>query len=302
MGSPMKWASAFALTLLGMPLASTAQTTAPEAEKTGETTGSVAVTTEVAAEAAPKSEPAPASEPAAVTTTTTTQATAEPTAPVVTTTEVVAVEKEDDHMGVVGRIGVGLLGSTTAMTVNPDFTANRMTLPIIGARYWVSERLGLQAGVGVMHQSGDNDQNTLRSGFDTPTSWGFAVHVGAPFAFFHDKHYKFILQPEANFVAVTGRTNDNANLPGDQGVSVGGWGLDLGARAGAEVHFGFIGIPMLSLQGSVGLAYQLRQAKLTSVVNGQEVVQTKTEHAFGTAHYSDPWDLFTSSIAALYYF
>jgi hypothetical protein len=128
------------------------------------------------------------------------------------------------------------------------------------------------------------------------------VHVGVPLVFFYDKHYKFLAQPELNGVFATGRTNDNLNSLADNGVWLGGWGLDVGARVGAEIHFGFIGIPKLSLQGTVGLHYSLRQAAVSSVENGVKVDRSITRHSLGTAHNSDPWDLFVSNIAALYYF
>ncbi|HSC87368.1 MAG TPA: hypothetical protein VLC09_08875 [Polyangiaceae bacterium] len=300
MGSPFRWASAAALTLLGAPAIASAQQAAVSASATTTTTTTAAEGEAQAAPPAaeePKPEPKPEPEPAPVAATTAAPAPAEEKAE-----EKAEEDAQDDHQRVVGHLGVGLLGATTALTLNPDMSTNTVLLPTIGARYWLSERLGVEAGVGLWHQSGDDNQSSQAAGFDTPTLWAYALHVGVPFVFFHDKHYKFLVQPEANFVASTGRTNDDPNTAGDQGLSSASWGLDLGARAGAEVHFGFIGIPMLSLQGSVGLAYSLRQATVESVQNGRIVESAVTRHTFGTAHYNDPWDLFTSSIAALYYF
>lgn len=212
-------------------------------------------------------------------------------------------ESEDtDHEGVVGRFGVGLLGGTSVSFPTAGFGTQDINMPILGARYWLDERLGLQAGFGISHSSGDNGQSNARSGFDTQTLWGMALHVGAPIVFFYDEHYKFLVQPEANFVFGTGRLHDNLNTTADEAVQMNAWGLDLGARLGAEVHFGFIGIPKLSLQGSVGAYYTLRQGVTSTVEGGRQVDRVITRHTLGTAHYSDPWDLFTSSIAALYYF
>jgi hypothetical protein len=182
------------------------------------------------------------------------------------------------------------------------FNVQNVDLALIGARYWVSDRLGVQVGVGLNHASGDNNLSTAAVGYDTPTMWGMAVHAGVPLVFYHDKHYKFLAQPEVNAVFGTGRTNDNATANGDQATKMGAWGLDVGARVGAEIHFGFIGIPKLSLQGGIGLHYMLRQAVTSGSENGQIVDRSMTRNYFGTEKFADPWNLFTSSIAALYYF
>ncbi|MBC7172299.1 MAG: hypothetical protein H5U40_07740, partial [Polyangiaceae bacterium] len=73
-----------------------------------------------------------------------------------------------------------------------------------------------------------------------------------------------------------------------------------GARLGSEVHFGFIGIPQLSLQASVGVRarYQWTQEKDT----GSDVRLRADDLSVGTTVQNSPWNIFIANVAALYYF
>jgi hypothetical protein len=75
-----------------------------------------------------------------------------------------------------------------------------------------------------------------------------------------------------------------------------------GVRAGAEVQFGFIGIPHLSLQGAVGVQANYTTAMAETVENGELIRRNYQTVTAGTANYNEPWDLFIGSISALYYF
>ncbi|MEO8901037.1 MAG: hypothetical protein ABI488_05160, partial [Polyangiaceae bacterium] len=83
------------------------------------------------------------------------------------------------------------------------------------------------------------------------------------------------------------------------GDKLSGFHLDIGARAGGEVQFGFIGIPELSLQAGVGVALTYDRVKATPGA-GDATVQSRT--SLGTSLAGNPWDIFTGNIAALYYF
>jgi hypothetical protein len=202
---------------------------------------------------------------------------------------------------VVGGWGVGLLGSAALNNLN----FQPINAPIIGMRHWVSDAWGFQFGIGAAHQSGtmSNDIRT-QSNIDDPTYWGFAGHVGVPLALYHDKHYAFLILPEATFGYSTWRQKDNKNTPVvDEGVSGRAWLLDVGARAGAEVHFGFMGLPMLTLQGTVGAHMTYRDSGVKYIDDdGKEVEEGHYTLGLTTARYNDPWDIFVSSISALYYF
>lgn len=214
---------------------------------------------------------------------------------------------QTDHERVVGGWGVGLLGVASLENINSTVGGNKngvIHAPILGVRHWVSDAWGIQAGLGVAHESGTVSNNIVgESNVDDPTAWGFAAHVGVPLALFHDKHYTFLLLPEANFGFSTWRQEDNKNTFNDDGVSGRAWLLDVGARAGAEIHFGFMGMPMLALQGTVGAHLTYRDSGVKSYdADGTEVKRGHYTLGLTTANYNDPWDIFTSSISALYYF
>jgi hypothetical protein len=208
---------------------------------------------------------------------------------------------QTDHERVVGAYGVGLLG--VASLDNLDYGV--INAPILGVRHWVSDAWGIQAGLGVAHQSGTASNNIVGAhNVEDPTYWGFAAHVGVPLALYHDKHYTFLFLPEANFGYSTWRQKDDKNSPAiDDGTSGRAWLLDVGARAGAEIHFGFMGMPMLTLQGTVGAHMTYRDSGVKSFdASGNKVERGQYTFGLTTAKYNDPWDIFVSSISALYYF
>ena len=57
-------------------------------------------------------------------------------------------------------------------------------------------------------------------------------------------------------------------------------------------------MPQLSLQGGIGL--RLNMDSTSAEAAGVE--QTTSNMTLGTTVNGDPWDIFTSSISALYYF
>ena len=199
---------------------------------------------------------------------------------------VVVADTGHDHDDVVGHFAVGYFGissipvfpSTTGGlgTNSTNVTAASISAPIIGARYWISQKLGIDAGVGF---SGTKD------------GWGVAVHGGVPLALATSRHMTFELIPEAT-IAFAG--NNSAS-----NVSESGFLLDVGARIGGEIQFGFIGIPQLALQASVGVYLQHTSIGI-SVPN--ETVPNSNTTSFATSVQSDPWGIFTDNISALYYF
>lgn len=211
---------------------------------------------------------------------------------------------QTDHERVIGKYGIGILGVASLNNLQTNGGYSTITAPIIGARRWVNDAWGLQVGVGLAHHSGTaSDSMPGQSNVEDPTSWGFAAHVGLPLALYHDKHYAFLFLPEANFGYATWRQKDDQNIVGDQGLSGRSWLLDVGARAGAEIHFGFMDLPMLTLQGTVGARMTYRDSAVKSAdASGVEVTRGRNSLDLNTANYNDPWDIFVSSISALYYF
>lgn len=218
------------------------------------------------------------------------------------------VEVEDevsDHEKVVGHIGVGYLGLTTLPLAGGNNIPTSVSAPIIGVRYWLAEKIGLDLGVGFGLTSGSTEvvnggqSNTT----DAPTVLGAAVHGGVPLVFAHQKHYKFLLVPELNvgFAHATFTQTVPPGAPAQPDITHTGFLLDVGARIGAEIHFGFIGIPSLALQATVGAFVRREATKVSSEPNGGTVSRSDGVTKFGTSVQSDPWALFANNISAIYY-
>jgi hypothetical protein len=59
---------------------------------------------------------------------------------------------------------------------------------------------------------------------------------------------------------------------------------------------------MLALTGTVGARLNYQQSSVEAAENGVVVTRIRSGFAGSTTSFNDPWDLFVSSIAALYYF
>jgi hypothetical protein len=202
-----------------------------------------------------------------------------------------AVAGSSDHDAVVGRLAVGYLGRNGVDIGGPGLPAGTVIdAPVIGIRYWLSDMLGIDAGVGFGLTSGSN---TAADGTDTDVpGWHlFMIHGGVPLSLASAGHFSFQIVPELNL----GFAGSSQTMGGvDQSFS--GFHLDIGARAGAEIHFGFINVPQLSLQGSVGLRMNMNST-------GSDPGDAGTSRfSLGTTVGDNPWNIFTSNVAALYYF
>jgi hypothetical protein len=215
-----------------------------------------------------------------------------------------------DHQRFVGRLGVTYFDITDLPIANQNpgggvpapLTSSTVSAPVIGVRYWLTNRFGIDGGIG-LGLAGGSDQ-TVNAGTTTTVSktgtTGFAVHGGVPIALAEGKHYAFLAIPEftvgfttATFTPVTppgGTSQPNQDLSG--------FLFDIGARVGAEIYFGFIGLPQLALQASVGLSYRRSVYKWSSSGNST----SDGTNTFGTQVNADPWALFKDAVSATYYF
>ena len=109
------------------------------------------------------------------------------------------------------------------------------------------------------------------------------------------QHFSFQVVPELNF-GFASNTIEGTGGAGD--LLFRGLHFDLGARAGAEIQFGFIDIPQLSLQGGIGLAL----AYDSTSYEDDNVTDEWSQISLGTGVGDNPWNIFTANIAALYYF
>lgn len=219
-----------------------------------------------------------------------------------------------DHEKVVGKFGAMYFGvSQQPIAGGPNnnpipVSQSRVSMPVIGARYWVNERLGVDVGLGfnffssstTSEANGAPEQTT-----DGPAVIAVGIHGGVPLAFAHGKHYTFLAIPELNFGygTQTVAAQNTPTPPPD--IHRTGLRLDVGGRIGTEIQFGFIGIPELALQASVGLNFRYERWAASQdagpTVNNPRSGSYK-ELSLGTTVQSDPWALFTNNISAIYYF
>ena len=195
-----------------------------------------------------------------------------------------------DHASVVGHFGIGYMGRRT-IVIDPDAAPGTVDAPIIGGRYWLNPTIGIDAGLGLLLSTGSS--KTAGVSTDTQGFTVFMLHGGVPLALAGSKHFSFQVVPELNFGL-------SSSQRGGGGADLSGFHLDIGARAGSEIQFGFIGIPELSLQAGVGLALAYDRVKASGVMGAPEHVVSRT--TLGTGVGDNPWNIFTGNIAALYYF
>jgi hypothetical protein len=205
-----------------------------------------------------------------------------------------------DHAGVVGRYGATWFSPVSLAVLNgaaqnANELVGQLAVTPVGVRYWMASGWGIDAGVGLGFQSGSRESksgNTTTT-VDAPSAFGLVLHGGAPFALSTGKHYSFLAIPEVNL-----GFSSSSVKSGENDLTVSGFHLDLGARAGAEIQFGFIDIPQLSLQATVGAA--LAFDRLSTKNGANEGSQSQTN--FGTSVQNEPWSIFRSNVAAIYYF
>jgi hypothetical protein len=200
-----------------------------------------------------------------------------------------------DHSQFAGDFAIGFLGVAGLNVAGLDIdTPINVSAPVIGGRYWLDEGMGIDAGIGFALGGAST---TVDDGAGTTTTTdalqpaAFILHGGVPFALADSQYFVFELIPELN-VGFGGDTVGNTRFRG--------FHLDIGARAGAEVHFGFIDIPQLSLQAGIGVNFAYDRISITNTETDASTSQSSS--AFRTTVGNDPWDIFVSSVSALYYF
>ena len=224
-------------------------------------------------------------------------------------------EEPDDHDKVMGRIGIGWYGISeipladaqpTGTGAAPVLTpgnpfVRQVAAPVIGVRYWLAPKYGIDLGLGIGTTAGSQEASNASQSVttDKQSVFAFMLHGGVPIVFSNDRHVSFQFIPELN-LGRAGSTvkaqGTGADLPPDAGLT--GWRFDLGGRAAAEVHFGFINMPRLALEGSVGIYYSIR----TASAEMGNVKRSDSTNGLTTSSFSNPWDFFRSNVSARYYF
>ena len=179
-----------------------------------------------------------------------------------------------------------------------------LTVYTVGLRHWTKQPFwffrnwGVDVGVGLAFErsSVTQPQTGTLTTTDGPSTTGFGLHAGLPLAMTHHQHATFEVVPEMD-VIWAGETIPALTAGGDA-TEYDGWSARLGLRAGFEIYFGFIGIPQLAIEASLGanITYDSVSSKVGPIERSTRVWGVNTVRG------TEPWSIFTGSVAAMYHF
>lgn len=167
------------------------------------------------------------------------------------------------------------------------------TVPAIGLRYWSSPTMGVDVGLGIGWAGGSTD--VAGTSTDKDSVFAFVLQAGVPFALSTHRHVSFQVIPGASIGY--GKQSVSA-AGGGYSTDYSGLRVDVGARAGFELFFGFIGIPELALSATVGMQFEM--VKFSQSAAGASASDTTL--SITTTVENNPWDIFAGNVAARYYF
>ena len=173
--------------------------------------------------------------------------------------------------------------------------AGSLTVPAVGVRYWTTPSMGVDFALGI-GWTGGSVKDTSGMSTDKNGVYGFLVSGGVPFVLSTHRHVNFEVEPYLTFGY--GKTSTGTTAYYSTQTDYSGRRLDVGARAGFEVFFGFIGIPELALSATIGAQFEY----LHTDQNLSSLDSTDTTLSISTTVQNNPWDIFAGNIAARYYF
>ncbi|MFO0678223.1 MAG: hypothetical protein U0169_16930 [Polyangiaceae bacterium] len=218
-----------------------------------------------------------------------------------------------DHEKFTGHFGVTYFGVSQVPVANGNpatLTQSTVNAPVIGLRHWFRREFGLDVGVGLGFGSGSRETQTgnTQTTVDAPSVFAMMFHAGVPIAVAQGKHYTFEIIPEMNLGFATRTVKFPAGAGAQPDITHSGFRFDVGARVGSEIHFGFIGIPELALQASIGLGVSRQTIKVSqdggagAFAAGQGGSQSLGSTSFQSTVNGEPWAIFANNISAIYYF
>jgi hypothetical protein len=206
--------------------------------------------------------------------------------------------EETDGEKAVGKWGLAFFGVQTLSFGTFNTAPNTVDVYTIGVRRWMqpspgsTKIWGFDAGLGLV--TGNRTHEAPVAGAPVTykaSALGLSLHLGLPVALARGRHITFLALPEGNVLYATGG-ND---YPGPGRTQWKGYGFDVGARAGFELFFGFLGMPQFALEGTVGVA--LHYSAATGKLGNAETKDSSW--TFGT---DKPLGFVTGNIAAIYYY
>src|SRR5262249_26224522 len=156
--------------------------------------------------------------------------------------------EKTDHERMIGHVGVGWFGVTSiplgigtpggsaAMPQINLGTPTTVAAPAVGIRYWFTNLVGLDVGIGIGYNGGNVTDNHVS--VDKLGAFGMLIHAGVRLSLVAGKHISLQITPETNlgFSHASVASNNPTNPPPN--AVLGGIRFDLGARVGGEVQFG----------------------------------------------------------------
>jgi len=173
-----------------------------------------------------------------------------------------AAQRESDHAAVVGAWGIEIRPVATTLPVfsrrpvtgcpaaEAGMTAQcaPVSVSMLGVRHWVGPNLALNGGVALALGGGRDQGRLLDSYFGLGPSLGASVLLG------NWRHLAVAASPSLAFVVWKAASSADSTYV-----------ADLRADLEGELHFGFIGVPALSLSLRSGLLLRLERAGDTTL-------------------------------------
>lgn len=163
-----------------------------------------------------------------------------------------AVPAASDHDAVVGRVGVTARRVDTGpapLTLRPGLgcpagAACTVTVGAVGARYWTSRNLALNGALALASGGGSSASASLDTYLGVGPIAGLSVLLG------NWRHLSVLASPELAFIWFRPAGSHSPSTVMFQ----------MQAAVEAELHFGFIGVPALSIGLLAGAAVQYQDA------------------------------------------
>jgi len=184
------------------------------------------------------------------------------------------------------RWAIGYAG----ISLVPDGTGS-LTVPALGLRYWSSPTVGIDVALGLGWTGGSTESGGIST--DKSSVFGIIAQGGVPLVLSAHRHVTFQVIPYLTLAYGT-----TSSGTGAAEIDFNGLRVDVGARAGFELFFGFIGIPELALSATLGVQFEyLRNAQSSNGMSAND-----TTYSISTTVQNNPWDIFAGNVAARYYF
>jgi hypothetical protein len=190
----------------------------------------------------------------------------------------------------IGHLGVGWYG----VTPMPFPAGENVPTNVVGLRYWATPMIGIDGALGFAISSGSVTQPSGMM-FDTNSRTVFLFHAGVPLALANAGHFSFQVTPEVDIGFGSGT---NPMPPGTPNQDLNSFLLKVGARAGAELQFGFIGVPQLAIDASLGIALTTTSNKVTTGATSAKA----SNLTIATSDVFQPWNIFREDVSVRYYF